>query len=595
MSVRLMLVVALALVAVVNARSTCRPVKSEWVGGQRIVSALPHTYLKAGDLPAEFSWGNNQGVSHLTFSRNQHIPQYCGSCWAHGTTSSLSDRISILRNGAWPQINLSPQVLINCGGGGSCEGGDPSGVYSYAHDNGLPDETCQNYEAIDGQCAPLGVCETCVPGSAPGNFTPGTCSPITTNALYYVSEYGSVSGADQMKAEIFARGPIGCGIDATDALEAYTGGIFSEQNMFPMINHEVAVVGWGVENGTEYWIMRNSWGTYWGEKGYARVMMHQNNNALETDCDWGVPVLTKPSSSAAPARRHRAVVEVKKSTHRFPKHAFETRRAIVEVPAPKASHIVSPLPQDYINVNDLPTGFDPRNISGVDYTTINRNQHIPNYCGSCWAHGTTSALSDRIKLARKAQWPDIQISPQVLVNCVSANSTNGCYGGDPTAAYSWILANGITDDSCQNYVAANEQCTDINICRNCSPDGGCVAVANPPKFKITEHGQVAGEQNMMAEIFARGPIACTIAVTAALETYDGKSIFYDHTGAVALDHEISIVGWGTSSSGEKYWIGRNSWGTYWGDHGWFYLEKGVNNLGVEANCDWAVPDASSWA
>ena len=46
----------------------------------------------------------------------------CGSCWAMGTTSALSDRISIMRNGSFPQIQLAPQVLINCGGGGSCEG-----------------------------------------------------------------------------------------------------------------------------------------------------------------------------------------------------------------------------------------------------------------------------------------------------------------------------------------------------------------------------------------------------------------------------------------------------------------------------------------
>jgi len=103
--------------------------------------------------------------------------------------------------------------------------------------------------------------------------------------------------------------------------------------------------------------------------------------------------------------------------------------------------IKEPLP--LIPKADIPTSFWWGNVNGVNYLTYQRNQHIPIYCGSCWAFSVTSSLNDRIKIKRKAQWPDILLSPQVLVSCQDDN--NGCDGGDTGLSYQWIHKNNITD------------------------------------------------------------------------------------------------------------------------------------------------------
>lgn len=102
-----------------------------------------------------------------------------------------------------------------------------------------------------------------------------------------------------MKAEIYAHGPISCGIHVTDKFEwTYTGGIYSEKVLLPIINHEISVVGYGFDEASqqEYWIGRNSWGTYWGEYGFFRIKMHGDNLAIENDCVAGLPSFTKPSA-----------------------------------------------------------------------------------------------------------------------------------------------------------------------------------------------------------------------------------------------------------------------------------------------------------
>ena len=67
-----------------------------------------------------------------------------------------------------------------------------------------------------------------------------------------------------MMNEIYQRGPITCEIAVTDKLINYTSGIFVDKTGRKELDHDISITGWGEENGTKYWIIRNSWGSYWG-------------------------------------------------------------------------------------------------------------------------------------------------------------------------------------------------------------------------------------------------------------------------------------------------------------------------------------------
>jgi cathepsin X len=250
--------------------------------------------------------------------------------------------------------------------------------------------------------------------------------------------------------------------------------------------------------------------------------------------------------------------------------------------------VLSKRPHEYLDLNQLPMAWDWRNVNGTSYATRELNQHIPVYCGSCWAHAALSSLADRHKIVRKAQWPDIQYSVQVLLNCAT-EMAGSCRGGDPLGAYQFMHEQGLPEETCQLYKATDDECTPINICRNCVPPAGnletCTPVTEYPRHWVSEYGRISGELNMMAEIYERGPISCSIDSTL-LHFYTGGILI--NTEPAHHDHVVSVAGWG-EENGIKYWIIRNSWGTYWGEGGWFRLIRGIDSLNIEEFCSWAVP------
>jgi len=251
----------------------------------KILYPTPAMLLTSANLPDSYWWGNVDGTNYLSWNVNQHIPQYCGSCWAQAAVGAMSDRINIQQKNM-NRTYLSAQVLVNCGVG-SCEtGGDAYDAYNFASTQGIPEYGCQVYTALtpsDQNCTAMQRCINCP------FFGEGPCTAVKSYKNWRAREFGKVSGAADMKKEIYARGPIACGIGANDDLYfGYKGGVYSS-DADTQINHQITIVGWG-KNTTdgEYWIVRNSWGSYWGEFGYLRISMHTNNLNIEKDCNWVV-------------------------------------------------------------------------------------------------------------------------------------------------------------------------------------------------------------------------------------------------------------------------------------------------------------------
>ena len=115
----------------------CVVPNATYANGPLIKSDEPRIVVHSSNLPKTWDWRNIDGVNYLSWTVNQHIPKYCGSCWAQATTSALADRFIIADKDKFANLALSPQVIVNCRAGGSCEGGNPAGVYEFAHKTGV--------------------------------------------------------------------------------------------------------------------------------------------------------------------------------------------------------------------------------------------------------------------------------------------------------------------------------------------------------------------------------------------------------------------------------------------------------------------------
>ena len=152
-------------------------------------STVTHS-LQGEDLPSNFSWAHADGVNYLTRIMNQHLPQYCGSCWAFAALSALNDRIKIVRGAAAPDIQLSVQHVLNCGSAGTCNGGNAGDVYAWMTQNGHV-----AYETVN----PYIACSSGNP-SGQGVTQNGFCQAEATLNMTKCNAFGTARNCGDMES-----------------------------------------------------------------------------------------------------------------------------------------------------------------------------------------------------------------------------------------------------------------------------------------------------------------------------------------------------------------------------------------------------------
>lgn len=199
-------------------------------------------------LSGTLDWRNVEGTAYVSPVKNQGS---CGSCWAFATVAGLESQ-AMISTGGLP-IDLSEQTLVSCSGAGSCSGGSAATASSFLRDVGIPVESCFKYTATNNVCT-----NACLNWQDGAQRITGWHRASTTTVTI-----------DDMKNALYSYGPFIATMYVYNDFYSYRSGVYSYSTGSYIGAHGVLVVGF--DDVQRALIVKNSWGSGWGEAGYFMI------------------------------------------------------------------------------------------------------------------------------------------------------------------------------------------------------------------------------------------------------------------------------------------------------------------------------------
>lgn len=236
---------------------------------------------------------------------------------------------------------------------------------------------------------------------------------------------------------------------------------------------------------------------------------------------------------------------------------------------------------------NLPDAFDWTDVNGQNFVTPIRDQ---GNCGSCYAFSATAMVESRLKVVTNNS-ADFVFSPQDVVGC--SEYAQGCAGGFPyLIGGKYAQDFGFVEEQCDPYLGV---------------DGPCLTDQTCTKHYVSAYNYIGGyyggcnEELMREAIYNDGPISCSFEVYPDFQAYTGG--IYHHLAETEIysstddfnpfeetNHAVLCVGWGADpTTGEKFWRVKNSWGSAWGESGFFRILRGTDECAIESLAVEIVP------